>query len=317
MQNIEGIAEMKVRDVFFLDVYDKAKSGEDIIIASSDIGAPSLDEFRIMFGNRFVNVGIAEQNLLAVSAGLAFAGKKVIAYGLNPFPVTRAFDQIRNFMASMQLPITLTALNAGTCSAEAGYTHMPVENVSIMRTLQNIKVINPSDETISHMLVNEILSHPSPRYIQFDKYIEGKQYEKCDIDFSRGFVVNRNDDKQNVVIITYGIWVRECLKAGLDCDIIDCFSLPVNEEILIGELRKYENIVTVEDGILVGGLGSMILEIINKYGMNNKIISYGLCMKDGYPKTYTNREVIWNQSGIKIDALNRLIGHFSRSSDNE
>lgn len=308
---------MKVRDVFFLAINDRVKKGEDVAITSSDIGAPSLDEFRVMFGNRFVNVGIAEQNLLAISAGLALAGKKVIAYGLNPFPVTRALDQIRNFMASMQFPITLTALNAGTCSAEAGYTHMPIENISIMRTFKNIKIINPSDETISHMLVDEIMTKPSPRYVQFDKYIEGIRYKECDIDFSKGFVVNRNDDTENVVIVTYGILAQEFLKAKFKCNIIDCFSLPVHEEMLIEELKRYRNVVIVEDGILEGGLGSMILEITNKNGVNKKIISYGLRMEKGYPKTYINREMIWNQSGIKIEMLKSLINQLSRSGNNE
>ncbi len=307
---------MNVRDRFFIDVCKKTKQGEDVIITSSDIGAPSLDEFRAVFGNRFVNVGIAEQNLVAISAGFSFAGKKVIAYGLNPFPVTRALDQVRNFMASMQLPITLTALNAGTCSAEAGYTHMPIENMNIMRTLKNIQIINPTDETISSMLVEEIMSNPRPRYVQFDKYISGIQYEELQIDFEKGYVVNRKNGLQDTVIVTYGIFVKECLNAKLSCDIIDCFSLPVNEEMLVCDLRKYKNIITVEDGTSEGGLGSMILEILNKFQENKKIILYSLKMGNGRPRSFMNRDMIWYQSGMDISSLINTINCLRGKTDN-
>ncbi len=307
---------MNVRDAFFSEIDAKAKQGEDLMVISADIGAPSLDGFRRSFGSRFVNVGIAEQNLIAVSAGLAFGGKKVIAYGLNPFPITRAFDQVRNFMESMQLPITLTALNAGTCSAEAGYTHMPIENVSIMRTLRNIKIINPSDETVSCMLADEVVRKLMPRYVQFDKYIAGIRYREEDIDFEKGFVVTRNAVYRDTVIVTYGIWVQECLAAGIECDLMDCFSLPVDEELFVKELSPYNKIITIEDGVLEGGLGSMVLEVFNQYGIGKKVIRFGISKKNGYPKSYTNRKLFWESCGIGTGSLREVLGQIDRGAEN-
>ena len=98
---------MIVRDAYFSEIYELTKLGEDIVIVSADLGAPSLDLFRRDFPQRFISVGIAEQNLLSVAAGIALAGKKVIAFGLNPFPVTRAFDQMRNLLNNLQIPITV------------------------------------------------------------------------------------------------------------------------------------------------------------------------------------------------------------------
>ena len=155
---------MNVRDRFFYEIYGQVKSGEDVSLVSTDLGAPSLDDFRRDFPQRFVNVGIAEQNAIAVAGGLCLAGKKVVTYGLNPFPVTRAFDQIRNLMASLELPITVAALKAGTATAEAGMSHMALENISLLRTLKNVRIISPSDETISKMAVDEMISRPAPRY---------------------------------------------------------------------------------------------------------------------------------------------------------
>lgn len=289
---------MKVRDVFFNEIYERTKSGEDIVVVSSDIGAPSLDDYRRDFPNRFINVGIAEQNLIAVSSGLQLAGKKVVAYALNPFPVTRAFDQVRNIMASLQIPITLTALNAGTCAADAGYTHMAIENISLMRTLLNVQIVNPSDETIVKKLIDVIMDKPYARYVQFDKYIEGILYQEKDIDFDIGFVTNKIESK--TAIISYGIMAHQLMKLNLPVKVIDCFSLPVSVEQLVEEVKDCVQIITIEDGVLNGGIGSMMLEILNDRGMKIPVQRKGVKFAQGYPHIYTNREMLWKEEQLSI-----------------
>lgn len=292
---------MKVRDTFFTEIYHRVKGGEDIVITSADIGAPSLDDFRRDYGHRFVNVGIAEQNLLAVSAGLQLSGKKVIAYGLNPFPVTRAFDQIRNVMASLQIPITLTALNAGSCSAEAGYTHMAVENMSLMRTLKNIEIINLSDNVMAKKVVDEILNNPKPRYIQFDKYIEGEYYSTEDIDFEKGFITNKM--QSDVAIVTYGIFANRLLAEKVPYKVMDCFSLPLNEESFLEELKGCKKIYTLEDGVIDGGVGSLILEILARHQVSISVKQKGIQFEQGYPHTFVNREVLLEKEHLVFEEL--------------
>lgn len=292
---------MKVRDVFFNAIYQRTKEGEDIVIVSSDIGAPSLDDFRKDFPNRFINVGIAEQNSIAVAAGLQLSGKKVITYGLNPFPVTRAFDQVRNVMASLQIPITVTALNAGTCSADAGYTHMAIENVALMRSLKNIKIVNPSDEAVAQKLTTVILNEPYPRYIQFDKYVEGTLYDQKDIDFETGFITNKVDSA--VVVISYGIMAQQLMKLNIPVKVIDCFSLPISETKFVEEVKNCTQIMTVEDGVINGGIGSMIVEILSDKGMPIPVKRKGLRFIDGYPHVYTNRELLWDGEQLSFSEL--------------
>ena len=296
---------MKIRDVFFHEIYQLTKSGEDIVVVSSDIGAPSLDDYRRDFSNRFINVGIAEQNLIAVSSGLQLAGKRTIAYGLNPFPITRAFDQVRNIMASLQIPITLTALNAGTCSADAGYTHMPIENIAIMRTLKNICVISPSDEIITRKLVKEIINAPFPRYIQFDKFIEGCLYSENDICFEKGFVTNQRSSA--IAVVANGIMAHELIKRKLPVKIIDCFSLPISEDKFIEEVQECKQIITVEDGGIDGGIGSMVLEVLNRVQVNIPVRRLGLKFKEGYPDKYTNRGMIFKEEKLSITDIEQCI----------
>lgn len=297
---------MRVRDAFFNEIYDLTKKGKDIVIVSSDLGAPSLDLFRKEFPHRFVNVGIAEQNAVAVAAGLQLAGKQVIYYGLNPFPVTRSFDQVRNIMEALQIPITVTALNAGTCSADAGYTHMAIENMSLMRTLSHVQLVNPSDETVARKLAQECINNPRPRYVQFDKFIQGIYYEtKDEIDFSKGFVSNQIES--DLIIVAYGIMSRTMLNINLPVKVIDCFSIPIDELAFVQEIQKAKKILTVEDGVLSGGLGSIVLEILNDNCINIPVIRKGLRFLNGMPKEYLNRDKIYDYEQLKETDLRTTI----------
>ena len=297
---------MRVRDYFFSEVYNRIKASEDIIIVSSDIGAPSLDQLRKDFPHRFVNVGIAEQNSIAVAAGLQMTGKKVITYGLNPFPITRAFDQVRNVMSSLRIPITLTALNVGSCSADAGFTHMAVENVSLLRTLNNIRIINPSDQTIVKKLVEDIVSNSVPRCVQFDKFVEAdKLYEEINVNFDDGFAVTKREGR--IAVVSYGIMTRVILDMNLPITVIDCFSLPVNGDKLIDTLKNFDKIFTVEDGVLTGGIGTMVLELMNEKGVAIPIERLGLKFADGYPKSYINRKMLWENECIDENQLKIIL----------
>ncbi len=297
---------MNVRDRFFNEIYKKVQSGADIVLVSSDLGAPSLDDFRRDYPQRFVNVGIAEQNSIAVAGGLSLSGKTAITYGLNPFPVTRAFDQVRNIMASLEIPITVAALKAGTATAEAGVSHMALENIALLRTIRNVQIVNPSDETISCMATDEIICNPKPRYIQFDPFISGTLYEQVEIDYKKGFVVTGREYK--TAIVTTGIWAHWLKKEKLPVKLIDCFSLPVLETDFCEEIGACNRIITIEDGMIDGGIGSMTLEILNKYNMTVPVERMGISFENGYPSILSNRDMIFRQEGLTMEHVREIVG---------
>lgn len=296
---------MNVRDSFFRELYRQIKAGMDVMVVSSDLGAPSLDDFRRDYPQRFVNVGIAEQNAIAVASGLALAGKIVFTYGLNPFPVTRAFDHIRNLLASLEIPVTVTALKAGSCTAEAGFSHMAVENMSLLRTLRNLRIVNPSDETISRRIACEIVEHPKPGFIQFDPFISGVLYDETEIDFSRGFTVSGN--WSDIAVVTYGIWAHKLKKEALPVRLIDCYSLPVNTALLVEELKNCKKIITMEDGVAAGGIGSMLLEIMNDCGLRIPVKRMALRFENGYPRVSSDRKRIFETEELTMAALKKEI----------
>lgn len=303
---------ISVRDAFFNKIYDLVKSGEDIVIVTPDLGAPSLDEFRKNYPEKYVSVGIAEQNMISVAAGICLSGQNVIAYGLNPFPVTRAYDQIRSLMAELGVPITLCALNAGLCSAECGYTHMPVEDIGMMRMLSGIQIINPSDATISEKLANNVTTVDTPRYIRFDKAVCGYLYEENEIDMEQGFTTYGIGG--NICIITYGYFVSqmraitdELIQKGCLIKLIDLFSLPVNQGLLLKEICKCRVLLVIEETVLAAGIGSYMLELISDHGVCMPIKRIGLNLSNGYYDVFTDRDYIQKDQGMDQESIRKII----------
>lgn len=300
---------VSVRDAFFFEIYNRVKCGDDIYIITADLGAPSLDDFRRDFPDRYISAGIAEQNMIQIAAGMTWGGYSVVAYGLNPFPITRAFDQIRCLMAELKVPITLCGLNAGLCSAECGYTHMPIEDMALLRTLSNIEVYNPSDDVISRKLAKETMNHPKPRIIRFDKSIKGSLYNS-EPDFSKGFSVLGNQDEAELCVITSGCYTRELSKVcqdNTDIKQIDLYKVPVDEAELVSEIQKCNQVITIEENVKSGGIGSLILEILSDYGISKQVRRYGLNMKNGYYDVFTDRAFIRKAQNIDIEHLLKVI----------
>ena len=256
-----------VRDVFFNNIYEMVNQGEEIYVITADLGAPSLDAFRRDYPEKYISVGIAEQNLISVAVGMALTGKKVIAYGLNPFPITRAYDQIRCLMAELNVPITVCVLNAGLCSAECGYTHMPVEDIGMLRMLSNIEIYNPTDEVISQNIARDTLTCNKPRIIRFDKTLNEKIYPSK-YDLESGFGILGEKEAAKVCVVSNGCYIKELRNAFEQNDnyksvkLIDLYRIPFDEKLLLEEIKKCENIITVEENVRACGLGSLMLEIL-------------------------------------------------------
>jgi transketolase len=276
--------------------------GEDIIIVSDDYAAPVLDRFRVDYHERYVSVGIAEQNLISVSCGLALAGKRVIAYGCAPFPITRAFDQIKNAASMMHIPINIVMAGIGFAIPEWGATHYNAEDLSLMRTIPNMRIITPTDNIMGTAAADYALVNTTPVYLRFDKYAEGEIYTGKKIDFHRGFEILR--DGGDIVVITCGSFTSRILKLaeqwykdGVSARIIDLYSLPFNLEALLSEIEDIP-ILTVEEHILSGGIGSLILETIHESGLTNPIKRMGIVFEGNYPQTSGTREYYINKYGL-------------------
>lgn len=302
---------MNPRDLFFDRIYSLVCDGNDIVIVTPDLAAPSLDKFRKDFPSRYISVGIAEQNLISISCGLALNGKKVVAYGLNPFVVTRCYDQIRNTVSLMNVKIVIAGLHCGLSSAISGPTHVPISDISLMRTLPNITIYNPSHCGLANVIFDQVLNFDRPYYIRFDKDINYYLNADC-ATFGNGFSIVNNDS--NFALVSSGFHSKLCYDISpfllRNVDLIDIFRIPCNTESLTKVLRKYKVIFVIEEHILQGGLGSYLLEIIADNNLNLNVKRYGIDIYMGYPEFFGNRLYLQNFFNIDHDNLIKNINNY-------
>src|SRR3990167_5646949 len=143
------------RDAFFDALYERAITDKRIIVLTADCGAPSLDKWRENIPDQFINVGIAEQNMIAVAMGLALSGKRPYCYAIIPFLTGRAYDQIR-VACMMNLPIVFVGIGAGYSYDDSGPTHHGIDDIGLMRMLPNIKILQAWDEKTARIVANTI-----------------------------------------------------------------------------------------------------------------------------------------------------------------
>ncbi len=276
-----------MRDVLIERIYQKMADDEKIFFLSADLGSPVLDKVREQFEDRFINVGIAEQNLINVSTGLAFEGFTVYAYAIAPFLTMRAYEQLRvNLSLSselMELNVNLIGVGAGLSYDVSGPTHHCIEDIIIMRALPNFITISPSDSKITESLVDYTIDVKKPKYIRLDAKPVTQIYDKTD-DFNLEIGFCELIKGEKVCIVATGFMTHKALNAAkrlqednINVGVLDMIILkPVNEELLSDSLNNYEYIITIEEGFInKGGLDSLILNVINKYQLDIRLKNLG------------------------------------------
>lgn len=307
------------RNIYLEKICEYMDDGEDVFIVSADLGAPCLDHFRIKYPQRFVNVGIAEQNMVVVSAGLALQGKKVIAYTSNPFPVLRAFDQIRNTVSLMNVPLTIVGVGTGFSIPEYGATHFTIEDINILKTCPNLEIINISDNVMAKEMACRTILEKRPFYVRFDKMI-GEELKMKDniIDWSKGLrIFNEGNDG---VLFTTGNTVLEILPLinklelnNIFLTLVDVFKFPILGSEIAKILKNKKFAITLEELNLQGGLGSSILEVMADYECFLPTKRFGLDMTKGFPNEYGSREYLKKGYGLDlVDIENEILRFIER-----
>lgn len=286
------ISEAKtMRDVFIEEVYNRMHADESIFFLCADFGSPKLDMLRKKFKKRFINVGIAEQNLINVSTGLAAEGFTVYAYAIAPFLTMRAYEQIRiNLSLYSQLKeinVNLIGVGSGLSYDVSGPTHHCLEDISIMRVLPNIMVFSPSDWMSARGFVDYSINVKKPKYIRLDGKSLPQIYnsgEDCKIE--RGF--NELKKGENICLVSTGIMTHRALqvenklsKNNVHIGVMDIFLIkPLNEKLFMKALEKYQAVITLEEGFINnGGLDSLVLQIINRSSAKIKFKNMGFAQR--------------------------------------
>ena len=245
------------------------EENENIVVLDADLSTATKTEiFAKKFPDRFINVGIAEQNLMGISAGLSTFGKIPYASTFAVFAAGRAYEQIRNSIAYPNLNVKICATHAGITVGEDGATHQMLEDLSLMRSLPNMTVISTSDDTQTRWAVREISKINGPVYLRLSRMATPVIYEKSDnFEIGKGIQIG---DGMDASIITTGVTVSEALKAqeilkenGVNVRVIDMHTIkPIDKDLIIKCAKETKRIITVEDHNIIGGLGSAVCEVL-------------------------------------------------------
>ena len=264
---------MTMRDAFIGTLCDRMASDDSIFFLTADLGAPALDRIMDEFPGRFINVGIAEQNLINVATGLALEGFSVYTYAIAPFITMRAYEQVRvNLAVSSQIRpvnVTMLGLGGGVSYVVSGPTHHCLEDLSIMRLLPNMSVYCPSDWVTAEALVDHTRTTIGPKYIRFDgKALPSLHSDPASVDIAKGFLPFV--DGEDICLVSTGFMTHRALNVARKTPgigVIDLYSLkPCDETALADALATYSHIITMEEGFINnGGLDSLVSKVIREH----------------------------------------------------
>ena len=251
-----------------------AKLGEEnekIVVLDADLSTATKTEiFAKEFPDRFINVGIAEQNLMGIAAGLSTFGKIPYASTFAIFAAGRAYEQIRNSIAYPKLNVKIVATHAGITVGEDGATHQMIEDIGLMRGLPNMTVMCTSDDIQTKWAVREISKIDGPVYLRLSRMATPIIYDvDTKFEIGKGVQIGEGTDAS---IIATGVTVSEALKAkeilkenGLDVRVIDIHTIkPIDKELIVKCAKETKRIITVEGHNIIGGLGTAVSDVLSE-----------------------------------------------------
>lgn len=292
-------SRLGARATYGMAIMEMAKQRDDFYVMSADLCQSSgLFKFREEFPNRFINSGIAEQNLIGVAAGLAKDGTNIFASSFAPFVTMRACEQVRMNMGYMQLNIKTVGLGSGLIMAQLGNSHYGVEDGSAMRVIPGMTVVNPADGVEIMKTVEALCDYPHPTYLRLTGGPGLPMVYEDDIDFQIGKAIQIREGK-DIAIIACGTMVYYAKQAaeilserGIEASVIDMHTIkPLDTAAVDAELGK-KLIVTVEEATIVGGLGSAVAEYLAPKKQKPAQLMLGI--KDTFPHAGTYQYLLEN-----------------------
>ncbi len=305
--------------VLGLAVCDLADDDKNLAVVTSDLCFFSgLDRFKNAYPERMFNVGIAEQNMIGVAAGMAKEGMNVFTTTYATFASTRALDQIKVNIGYMNLPIKIIGLTAGFSVGILGATHMSTEDIAIMRAIPNMIVISPADCTETMKAILAAGKTNMPTYIRMNGVQRTPIVYNEDYDFEIGKAI-RLREGNDVSIIANGTTVYQALKAaellekdGISCDVIDVHTIkPIDKTMILSECDK-KAIITVEEHSKIGGLGAAVAEVLAP--VKNKPPHLILGIDDAYPHA-ASYEALLEKSGLTAEHIYKNIFNFVKENN--
>ena len=266
---------MIMRDTFLNRLTQLAAADKDVVLLTADLGFGVFEKFEASFPGQYFNVGVSEQNMTGLAAGLALEGKKVITYSIGNFPTLRCLEQIRNDGCYHDLNITIVASGGGFSYGPLGMSHHATEDIAILRALPAMSVVAPGTAWEAGEATEALIKGNSVGYLRLDKTVADENSTHL---FSLGGSIKYRAGKDVTLLTTGGI-LRDVIQAaellqeqGIDAGVVSMHSVkPIDKSAIATAANETGGIVTIEEHNLDGGLGSAVAEVCMDNGIVPKV----------------------------------------------
>lgn len=270
-----------MRDAFLDKLTKLATADKDVVLLTADLGFGVFENFESRFPGQYFNVGVAEQNMTGLAAGLALEGKKVITYSIGNFPTLRCLEQIRNDGCYHDLNITIVASGGGFSYGSLGMSHHATEDIAILRALPSMSVVAPGTVWEASEAIEALVKGDGVGYLRLDKTVADENSTPL---FSLGRSIRYREGVDVTLLSTGGI-LRDTIQAaellqelGIDAGVVSMYSIkPIDKDVIITAANETGGIVTIEEHNIDGGLGSAVAEVCMDSGfIPKKFLRIGL-----------------------------------------
>jgi transketolase len=292
---------------FGITLMELMKERDDIMVLSADMSTPAgLDKFKATYPDHFMNVGVAEQNMIGIAAGLANEGFRVICVAQACFITMRCFEQIRQYAGYMDIPLILVGIGSGLSLQYMGNTHYALEDISLMRTIPNMTVMAPCDSLEAMKVLECAVNSNDSTYIRFFGGTNIPVVHQSDIVYAINKPITLRVGK-DVSILAYGTMVKQALQVadalsnqGIECDVIDVLIIMPFDDTILDLFNDKKLVVTIEEHRPTGGLASIVSKGMKMKRISTKLLNISVETNYPIPGSYS---YLLDQCGLSVDKI--------------
>lgn len=293
-----------MRDAFIKALTELAAVDDRIVLVTGDLGFGVLQDFAQRFPDRYINAGVAEQNMTAIASGMALEGYQVYTYSIGNFPTLRCLEQIRNDVCYHDADVKIVSVGGGFSYGQLGMSHFATEDLAIMRALPNMLVVAPSDPWEAAELTRQMSARPGPAYLRLDK--SGANLPEAPVALGAARRIREGSD---VSLIATGGIVEEAIAAadllvahGVSAAVHAVATVKPLDPALIASAASAPAVVVIEEHTVVGGLGGAIAEACMSAGSApRRFLRIGL--EDIYPTVVGDQRYLRRTYGMDAQAI--------------
>ncbi|MBI5630394.1 MAG: transketolase [Elusimicrobia bacterium] len=297
-----------MRTAFIKALEEVAAQDPDVNLLTADLGFGVFEPFAARFPGQFLNVGVAEQNMTGVAAGMALSGKIVFTYSIANFPTLRCLEQIRNDVCYHQASVKVVSVGAGLAYGALGSSHHALEDIAIMRALPGMTVVAPGDPWEAAAAARAVAYQDGPCYLRLGKAGEPRVHERAP-EFVIGKAI-RVREGSDLTLISTGAMLHAAHQAvlklksqGISARLLSMHTVkPLDVEAVLQAAEETAAVMTVEEHSATGGLGGAVAEVLAQYAGRRAPLSI-VGVREGFCRGVGNQEHLRNQCGLGVEHI--------------